>query len=350
MMQAGEPAKRSPWAMRLAIAGAIMVVIGIVLVSSQSSNITAAMDPRENYHQIYVGPGSEVTGQLDDVCYRFYQLKDDPEMSVELFRVEGSSISGEAIEEASCKLDFQPMTEEGNVLIERASWRLNESGEYAVTITCESSCESAQGWLSSIDSFQDKLFGSTTLLFGATICCFGIFTTPIALIIYLASKPSKSPRVMMVGEDGSLIPITDLTPDNPVLFDRPQEQSRPEQGPTVAPPFADTAEQNQPDEFVDGLPDVAAGNLLTTEQVYALMKGDVEAAQEHARSGRYQSNTAEDAIEEAANVAAIASWDEGVSLAQPENETTPNQRRVSKPTKDTSTVVSDQSWKEWEEL
>ena len=349
-MQAGEPAKRSPWAMRLAIAGAIMVVVGIVLVSSQSSRISEAMDPRENYHQTYVGPGSEVTGQLDDTCYRFYQLKDDPEMSVELFRVEGSSISGEAIDEASCKLDFQPMTEEGDVLVERASWKLNESSEYAVTITCATSCEGVQGWFSSIDAFQNKLFESTTLLFGATICCFGVFTTPIALIIYLASKPSKTPRVMMVGEDGRLIPITDLNPDNPVLFDQPQEQIRPEQSPSVAPPFAVTAEQNQPEEFVDGLPDVASGNLLTTEQVYALMKGDVEAAQEHARSGRYQGTSAEDAIEEAANVAAIASWDEGVSLAKPVNEPTPNQRQNPKPLRDTSPTVSDQSWKEWEEL
>ena len=349
-MQAGEPAKRSPWAMRLAIAGAIMVVVGIVLVSSQSSRISEAMDPRENYHQTYVGPGSEVTGQLDDTCYRFYQLKDDPEMSVELFRVEGSSISGEAIDEASCKLDFQPMTEEGDVLVERASWKLNESSEYAVTITCATSCEGVQGWFSSIDAFQNKLFESTTLLFGATICCFGVFTTPIALIIYLASKPSKTPRVMMVGEDGRLIPITDLNPDNPVLFDQPQEQIRPEQSPSVAPPFADTVEQNQPEEFVDGLPDVASGNLLTTEQVYALMKGDVEAAQEHARSGRYQGTSAEDAIEEAANVAAIASWDEGVSLAKPVNEPTPNQRQNPKPLRDTSPTVSDQSWKEWEEL
>ncbi|MBL6743780.1 MAG: hypothetical protein ISP83_05305 [Candidatus Poseidonia sp.] len=349
-MQAGEPAKRSPWAMRLAIAGAIMVVVGIVLVSSQSSRISEAMDPRENYHQTYVGPGSEVTGQLDDTCYRFYQLKDDPEMSVELFRVEGSSISGEAIDEASCKLDFQPMTEEGDVLVERASWKLNESSEYAVTITCATSCEGVQGWFSSIDAFQNKLFESTTLLFGATICCFGVFTTPIALIIYLASKPSKTPRVMMVGEDGRLIPITDLNPDNPVLFGQPQEQIRPEQSPSVAPPFADTAEQNQPEEFVDGLPDVASGNLLTTEQVYALMKGDVEAAQEHARSGRYQGTSAEDAIEEAANVAAIASWDEGVSLAKPVNEPTPNQRQNPKPLRDTSPTVSDQSWKEWEEL
>lgn len=349
-MQAVEPAKRSPWAMRLAIAGAVMVVIGVVLVSSQSSSITAAMDPRENYHQTFDGPGSEVTGQLDDVCYRFYQLKEDPEMRVELFRVEGSSVSGEAIEEADCKLDFQPMTEEGNILIERASWKLNESGEYAVTITCETPCEEAKAWLSSIDAFQSKLFESTTLLFGATICCFGVFTTPIALIIYLASKPSKTPRVMMVGEDGRLIPITDLNPDNPVLFDQPQEQARPAQSPTVAPPFADTAEQNQPDEFVDGLPDVAAGNLLTTEQVYALMKGDVEAAQEHARSGRYQGSTAEDAIEEAANVAAIASWDEGVSLAQSGDEKVLKQRPATKPAKNKSTSVSDQSWKEWEEL
>ena len=126
----------------------------------------------------------------------------------------------------------------------------------------------------------------------------------------------------MVGEDGRLVPITDLNPDHPTLFNQP-EPSMPTQ-PSVAPPFADTAEHQPSQEFVDGLNDVAAGSLLTTEQVYALMRGDVEGAQEH------------------------ASWDEGVPLAEPkavERKTTSPARKASAE----QSAAPSNAWKEWDE-
>ena len=178
------------------------------------------------------------------------------------------------------------------------------------------------------------------------MCCLGVLTTPIALIVYYASKPSRSPRVMMVGEDGRLVPITDLNPDHPTLFNQP-DPSVPTQ-PSVAPPFADTAEHQPSQEFVDGLNDVAAGSLLTTEQVYALMRGDVEGAQEHAKTGRYQTTSAEEAIQDAANAAAIASWDEGVPLAEPKAV----ERKTTSPTRKAGadqSVTPSNAWKEWDE-
>ena len=346
MMQAPEPAKRSPWALRLAISGGVMLLLGAILMQSQASTISEAMDPREQHHGAYTGEGTYRTDALSDTCYRFYQEEGDVPLSVQLYRVEGDTMVGEALEQKKCLLDWQPMTADGTVMVERAAWSLNGSGEFAVVVDCEEDCSETTGWFVSVDEIPETLMQSTSLLFGGAMCCLGIMTTPIALIVYFAAKPSRSPRVMMVGEDGRLIPITDVNPDHPTLFEQPDPSMQTQQ--KVAPPFADTAEHQPSETFVDGLNDVAAGTLLTTEQVYALMRGDVEGAQEHAKTGRYQTTSAEEAIQDAANAAAIASWDEGVPLAEPQAV----ERKAAAPTRKTSPAESaapSNAWKDWDE-
>ena len=346
MMQAPEPAKRSPWGFRLALTGAVMLLLGAVMMSSQSSAINAAMDPREQHHdEPYMGSGTHALGELNGSCYRFYQLGDDPVMSVELYRVEGSSLAGEALEEASCKLDWQVLAADGTEFIEVASWELNKTGEYALVAECEEDCAETSGWLVPVDDIQSDLLSSTWLILGGAMCCLGVLTTPVALIVYFASKPSQAPRVMMVGPEGQLIPVTDINPDHPTLFTQ-GEQTPPQ--PSVAPPFADTAERQPSQQFVDGMQDVAAGSLLTTEQVYALMRGDVEGAQDHAKTGRYQTTTPEETIQDAANAAAIASWDEGVPLAEPQPVQRTSTAVKRTPTTSSSAENSD-AWKDWDE-
>ena len=345
MMQAPEPAKRSPWGLRLAIAGGVLLLIGGILMQSQASTIGSVMDPREQHHAAYVGQGTFSTESLNDSCYRFYQEEKAPLMSVSLYRVEGSAIAGDALEEKKCMLDWQPMTVDGVVMIERAAWTLNQSSEYALTVECEEDCTDTTGWLVSVDNVPEELMQSTTLLLGGAMCCLGVLTTPIALIVYFASKPSKAPRVMMVGEDGRLVAITDVNPDHPTLFE--QDEGPITSQPAVAPPFADTAEHQPSEAFVDGLNDVAAGAMLTTEQVYALMRGDVEGAHDHAKTGRYQTTNAEATIQDAANAAAIASWDEGVPLAEPkpvERKSTPARQKTSEPP-----AQPNDAWKSWDE-
>jgi hypothetical protein len=347
-MQASEPAKRSPWAFRLSVVGGVLVVLGAVIMSSQSGALTGAMDPRELHHGEYIGDGTHRTGELKDVCYRFYQEDESLEMSVELFRVEGSSLSSMPVDNSQCLLDFQPMTGDKTEMVERASWRLNESGEYALVISCEGSCPTTEGWLMSINAMQLEVFGSTWLLFGFSLCCLGVLTTPIALIVYYASKPSKAPRVMMVGSNGQLIPITDLNPDHPTFFETPTKDDAIH--PAVAPPFADTVEQQPSDAFIDGLPEVAAGTMLTTEQVYALMRGDVEGAQEHARTQRFQAPTVEDVVVDAANAAAIASWDEGVPLAEAMPVPSSSSEATVRSTAPEVVDSGNRAWKEWDDL
>ncbi len=346
MMQAPEPAKRSPWGFRLAVVGGVMILLGAVMMSSQSDSINAAMDPREQHHdEPYTGAGTHALGELNGTCYRLYQLPSEPVMSVEMHRVEGSALVGEALTEKACKLDWQVMAADGTEFVERASWTLNESGEYALVIECEEDCTESTAWLVPIDAIQNDLLSSTWLVVGGAMCCLGILTTPLALVVYFASKPSRAPRVMMVGPEGQLIPITDVNPDHPTLFT--QEEQMPQQ-PAVAPPFSDTAEHQPSEQFVDGMQDVAAGSLLTTEQVYALMRGDVEGAQEHAKTERYQTTTPEDTIQDAANAAAIASWDEGVPLAEPKpvQRTSTTKKRAPAATEPAGNA---DAWKDWDE-
>ena len=348
LMQAPEPAKRSPWALRLTITGSVLILVGAVLMASQSSAISSSMDPRELHHGVYEGTGTFVTGELNDACYRFYQTQDDVEMTVRLHRVEGASLDDEPVREKKCLMDFQPMTADNTVMVERASWSLNTSGEYALVIECEANCTASQGWLMSINAMQNSIFGSSWLVLGFSLCCLGVFTTPIALIVYVASKPSQSPKVMMVGGDGQLIPITDLNPDHPTFFQQATTEEAMQQ--TVAPPFADTVEKQPSEQFIDGLPEVAAGTMLTTEQVYALMRGDVEGAQEHAKTQRYQTPTVEDTIVDAANAAAIASWDEGVPLAEPKPVERVAQNTPTAPQPPTSSSeAATNDWKDWDE-
>ena len=345
-MQPSEPAKRSPWGLRFAGIGGLLLFIGALMMSSQASNLDASMDPRQQHHgEPYTGEGTFALGELNDTCYRFYQISGEPVMDVELHRVEGSSLAGESLEENPCLLDWQAMATDGTEFVERSAWTLNTTGEYALVVSCENDCSEVSGWLMSVDQLQSDLLSSTWLVVGGAMCCLGVLTTPVALIVYFASKPSKAPRVMMVGPEGQLIPITDVNPDNPTMFVQPDADTPVQQ--TVAPPFADTAEQQPSQEFVDGLGGVASGTMLTTEQVYALMRGDVEGAQDHAKTERYQSTTAEEAIQDAANAAAIASWDEGVPLAEPQ----PVQRTVASVKRPPSTTEPNttDAWKDWDE-
>ena len=79
------------------------------------------------------------------------------------------------------------------------------------------------------------------------------------------------------------------------------------------------------------------------------MKGDVEAAQEHARTDRYQGEQPERVEAEAANAAASYYWDEGVVANEAVSE-----KKKERPTARTSTNTStsaekNNGWKDWDE-
>lgn len=346
-MQAAPSAKRSPWALRITVVCGGVFLLGLLLISGQASSVMTAFDPRETHELSVEAEGTFLTGTLDDTCYRFYQHEDDRNMAVTLHRIEGSAMVDDPVPTANCSADWQPMASDGSLFIQTSSWVLNGTSEHALVVTCENDCAGEQGYLVSVDRLQNEMFANTPLVLGSMMCCFGLLSTPVALIFYLTSKPNRAPKVMMVNADGQLVPLTHLTPEQTAMMQQQPADSTPQQ--SVAPPFADTVEAPQKDTFVDGLPDVAAGQMLTTEQVFALMNGDVEAAKEHARSERHQIDSAEVAIKEAANAAAIASWDEGVDLATNPYEPSKPQPASRSPAARANDAGKDQFWKEWDE-
>ena len=110
---------------------------------------------------------------------------------------------------------------------------------------------------------------------------------------------------MMVGANGQVMPITDLTPENIAKLQSQQVEK-------VDNPFADTGITDS-EEFVDGREDVQKGTLLTTEQVFALMKGDVDEAQSRVADPFADYNTIRQPETEkvVSNTKEIASWDRG---------------------------------------
>ena len=127
---------------------------------------------------------------------------------------------------------------------------------------------------------------------------------------------------MMVGANGQVIPITDLTPENIANIQQQQAEK-------VDNPFADTG-IDKSEEFIDGREDVQNGTLLTTEQVFALMKGDVDEAQNRIADPFADYNTLRqpEAEKKITNTKEISSWDEGGSVESTKTSNESDQRKM----------------------
>lgn len=152
--------------------------------------------------------------------------------------------------------------------------------------------------------------------------------------------------MMMVGVDGQMMPITDLTPENIAKL---QQQAVVEK---VDNPFADTG-LSESNDFVDGSEDVQNGTLLTTEQVFALMKGDIDEAQSRVSDpfADYNRVRTEQPAKKVTNTKEIASWDEGDNLftkQEVENKTKSVPDKVAKAAEDRPSAKPN-AWKDWDE-
>lgn len=150
----------------------------------------------------------------------------------------------------------------------------------------------------------------------------------------------------MVGANGQMMPITDLTPENIAKL---QQQAVVEK---VDNPFADTG-LTESSDFVDGSEDVQNGTLLTTEQVFALMKGDVDEAQSRVSDpfADYNRVRTEQPVKKVTNTKEIASWDEGDNLftkQEVENKTKTVPNKVAKTAEDKPSAKPN-AWKDWDE-
>ncbi|GIR33896.1 MAG: hypothetical protein CM15mP47_1220 [Methanobacteriota archaeon] len=298
----------NPWPMRVAILGIVCLLVGAVAIFSNMDQIDEASSPKKINEAAITGGGIE-TIEFKQSCYSAVVISDDIS-NVSLLKMSGSDIAGDAIDSGSCKTDWTPMDSDGSKFTIIKEWDVPVKGEYVLEVECESNCDNSTLWLVDATSAQWRMLEQPALVFGGAACCIGLVILPLAFILYLTNKNSGGPKVMMVGANGQVMPITDLTPENIAKLQSQQAEK-------VDNPFADTGITDSA-EFVDGREDVQKGTLLTTEQVFALMKGDVDEAQSRVADPFADYNTIRQTESEkvVSNTREIASWDEVKALLQ----------------------------------
>ncbi|MEC8540507.1 MAG: hypothetical protein VXY53_01560 [Candidatus Thermoplasmatota archaeon] len=333
--------KSNPWAVRIAVVGLICIVLGAGAIFSNMDQIDEASSPKKINQASITGGGGEAV-ELSESCYSAVVTSNDIS-NVSLLKMSGSDVTGDALESSSCKTDWTPMDSDGSRFTIIKEWNVEEAGEYVLEVACDTGCENSTLWLVDATSAQWKMLEQPALVFGGAACCIGILILPRAGILYLTNKNDKSPKVMMVGVDGQMMPITDLTPENIAKLQSQSEK--------VDNPFADTGITDS-EEFVDGREDVQKGTLLTTEQVFALMKGDIDEAQNRVSDpfADYNKLRQPDLKPKPTNTKEIASWDEGGTVS-PQADTTVGEVKPNAKQKSTNikSETKPNAWKDWDE-
>lgn len=274
-----ESGKKNPWPLRILIVSMACFVLGSIVVFGQMGTLSDALDPeRNNVSSLNAaGPESQKPISIDDGgCYRAYGTAF--EGNVTLFELDGSEVK-DVVEETKCKLDWNAMSADGSVEYTiLGSWELSE-GNYLLRAECQETCANETVWLTSISKMESDLVGSPLVIIGATLCCLGIFLLPLSGVLLAFSQNRKQGVMMVVGPDGKLMPLTDLTPDVvQAQIDTINQDTTENIGFDVRTGEYMGQSNVQSSQQMDGSTDVQAGSMLTTEQVYALMRGDVESA------------------------------------------------------------------------
>jgi hypothetical protein len=275
-----EEQKKSRWPFRILIASLVSLVLGSVLLLSQMDTVDELLDPRNNNIAVINTETDQPTLiVVDDAgCYRAYGTGFDG--NVTLSEVDGGTATiKEPLKESKCKLDWEAISSDGQAFDTLGTWIIVDKGEYILEVECDGECGNETIWFTSIDSMEDGVLSSTSLLTGGLLCCLGILLLPLSGVLLAFSQNRKKNVMVVVGPDGNLMPLTDYTPDN-IQTQLNQQQNETTDGLDFDIRTGEYVGQknSSPQTQMGGQQHVAAGSMLTTEQVYALMRGDVDSA------------------------------------------------------------------------
>ena len=337
--------QKSPWASRLAILGALFLVIGAILVSSQSETIDSVYDPRQISIAQIEGEGSVTFDVQENGCYMAIVMKGDSDMEVTLTPIDGSAAASEYLSPKSCFSDWIPMASDGEAFEIHEQWIAGESGEMLAQSTCNEGCEGQTVWLVHIDNWGSKLLQSTGLVFGFGICCLGFLFLPVAgILAYSARSNAIHGTIRVVGQDEEIVQSFENHEEmlaalhdvnSPIYMGSKKE---------------DVGEiSGNDDGFVDGSKDVLQGTLMTTEQVYAFMRGDAPKEVHKVSDPFADSPTPVTKKVElpVANITEISDWDAG-GMNEIQKPSTLSSRPKQKETREKKTDSKD--WSTWDDL
>ena len=337
----------NPWSLRVAIFGLVCIFVGSVVLFGQGSSIDNVFNPRNVSDISVTGDNSEI-GELDSGCHVAIGILGSDYGNISLTKMQGSSPASESLESTSCATDWQPMDTSGDEFDFINGWEVSEQGEYVLTMDCseQEGCEKVTIWLVDVDEAQWSIFGELGLIAAGGLCCFGFIALPIALVLYLSNR-NKS-KVMMINYDGMVMPLSELTPETVNKI----EQSNNSQ--SVENPFADSG-LAKTDDFIDGRESVENGTLLTTDQVFALMKGDVNEAQKRVSDPFADFNlqkTDTTSPTKSSNSIDIAFWDSGddEKFSSEDSKQVVKENKNKSPSKASESQSKTGAWKDWDDL
>ncbi len=260
-----EPPAASPWPLRIVVLGGVMLLSSFILFGSMGGTLNEAFDPRST-NVAEVSGGGEVLSDLRPVCHALYVTADHAG-NASLLRSDGWSATGTALEESPCKSEWEPMTVERGVLFVRvAAWDVEEEGEHLLQLDAD---EEVVAWLVDVPAMEQGMLSSPYILAAFGLCTFGVLLLPVGLTLLFSERRRRGQRVMVVAANGQVQP---LTPGGSEVFGMPT-QARETDLP-FDPMTGAYRDNDAPASGVDAAPD----GMLTTEQVYALMRGDIEGA------------------------------------------------------------------------
>lgn len=336
--------QKSPWASRLAILGALFLVVGAILMSAQKETIDSVYDPREMSIAQIDGEGSVTFDVQKNGCYMAIVMKGESDMDVTLTPSDGWD-ADEDLSPKSCFSDWMPMATDGEAFEIHEQWIAEENGEVLAQSSCDEGCEEQTVWLVHIDNWGLKLLGSSGMVFGFGICCLGFLFLPIAgILAYSARSNAIHGSLRVIGRDEEILQSFES-----------QEEMLAALHDVNSPIYMGSEKEDigeitgSDDGFVDGSKDVMQGTLMTTEQVYAFMRGDAP-EEVHKVSDPFADSPTPvtKAVERpVANMSEISDWDAG-GTNEVQKTSTPSPRPKQKEIKGKKTDSNE--WSAWDDL
>jgi hypothetical protein len=250
--------------MRVVVLGALLLLSSFVLFGSMGGTLNEAFDPRST-NVAEVSGGEEALSDLRPVCHALYVLVDQS-ANATLLQSDGWSTSGTPLEESECRSEWEPMTVERGVLFVRvAAWDVEEAGEHLIQLEADPEVEA---WLVDVPAMEQGMLSSPWILTAFALCGFGVLVLPVGLTLLFSERRRRSQRIMMVAANGQLHPV------NPGEMQAYGVPAQPRDDLPFDPITGAYREAERPSTGDDVAPD----GMLTTQQVYALMRGDIEGA------------------------------------------------------------------------
>ena len=235
------------------------------MFGSMGGTLNESFDPRST-NVAEVSGGGEALSDLRPVCHALYVLADQS-ANATLLQSDGWSTSGTPLEESECRSEWEPMTVERGVFFVRvAAWEVETSGEHLIQLDAD---EDVEAWLVDVPAMEQSMLSSPWILTAFALCGFGVLVLPVGLTLLFSERRRRGGRIMMVAANGQLHPVSPGGMEAFGATTQPRELDLPFDPITGAYREA----ENPPDGA-----DVAPDGMLTTEQVYALMRGDIEGA------------------------------------------------------------------------